>query len=216
MEERKITLVLSKEQSTKTILSSANTLGELKTDLNAAGINHEGMAFHEGTSHTELLTNESPLPKDVPYKGNITNELVFMLTPKGKKIESGISERMALFNEVKKLGLQDEIKKHLGRNFTVCKSSDLREFIDAHKKIEAEKTLQPTVEAISNRDGLTILTNLLVEKEVLTEEERNLVLSGKIGEIPQEALMGEQVIDEAKPTSETSGFSSEEIRVMFE
>ena len=89
MENRKITVVSTKDQSKKVIMSSATTLAELKSDLRQNGIDYEGMTFFEGTSKTELKHDTSVLPHDVPWKGTITNELVFMLTNTNKKIKSG-------------------------------------------------------------------------------------------------------------------------------
>lgn len=89
METRKITIVSTKDQTKKVIMSSATTLAELKADLRANGIDYEGMTFFEGTSKVELKNNASVLPHDVPWKGTTTNELVFMLTNTNKKIRSG-------------------------------------------------------------------------------------------------------------------------------
>lgn len=54
METRKITIVSTKSQSKKVIMSSATTLAELKSDLRQNGIDYEGMSFFEGTSKVEL------------------------------------------------------------------------------------------------------------------------------------------------------------------
>ena len=89
METRKITIVSTKSQSKKVIMSSATTLAELKSDLRQNGIDYEGMSFFEGTSKVELKNDASVLPHDVPWKGTVTNELVFMLTNTNKKIKSG-------------------------------------------------------------------------------------------------------------------------------
>ena len=90
MEARKITIVSTKTQKKSVIMSGAETLGELKKDLREAGIDYDGMTFYEGTSKVELKDDASVLPHDVPYKGQTTNELVFMLTNTNKKIRSGI------------------------------------------------------------------------------------------------------------------------------
>lgn len=90
MEARKIVVVSTKNQKKSVIMSAATTLAELKADLRHNGIEYGGMTFYEGTSKTELKTDASVLPHDVPYKGTTTNELVFMLTNTNKKIRSGI------------------------------------------------------------------------------------------------------------------------------
>lgn len=90
MDVRKITVVQTKNQKKSVIMSAAMTLAELKSDLRANGIDYDGMTFFEGTSKVELKNDASVLPHDVPYKGTVTNELVFMLTNTNKKIRSGI------------------------------------------------------------------------------------------------------------------------------
>ena len=108
-------------------MSAATTLAELKSDLRANGIGYDGMTFFEGTSKVELKNDASVLPYDVPYKGTITNELVFMLTNTNKKIKSGAvaMSRAEAYNAIKSMGLQDACVKKFGKNFTMCKTADL-------------------------------------------------------------------------------------------
>lgn len=127
MEARKITVVQTKNQKKSVIMSAATTLGELKADLRSNGIDYDGMTFFEGTSKTELKADASVLPHDVPYKGQVTNELVFMLTNTNKKIRSGAAtmSRAEAYNAIKSMGLQDACVKKFGKNFTMCKTADL-------------------------------------------------------------------------------------------
>lgn len=127
MEARKITVVQTKNQKKSVIMSAATTLGELKADLRSNGIDYDGMTFFEGTSKTELKNDASVLPHDVPYKGIITNELVFMLTNTNKKIRSGAvaMSRAEAYSAIKSMGLQDACVKKFGKNFTMCKTADL-------------------------------------------------------------------------------------------
>ena len=127
MEARKITVVQTKNQKKSVIMSAATTLAELKSDLRANGIDYDGMTFFEGTSKVELKNDASVLPHDVPYKGTITNELVFMLTNTNKKIRSGAvaMSRTEAYSAIKSMGLQDACVKKFGKNFTMCKTADL-------------------------------------------------------------------------------------------
>ena len=127
MEARKITVVQTKNQKKSVIMSAATTLAELKSDLRANGIDYDGMTFFEGTSKVELKNDASVLPHDVPYKGTITNELVFMLTNTNKKIKSGAvaMSRAEAYSAIKSMGLQDACVKKFGKNFTMCKTADL-------------------------------------------------------------------------------------------
>lgn len=134
METRKITVVQTKNQKKSVIMSAATTLAELKSDLRANGIDYDGMTFFEGTSKVELKNDASVLPHDVPYKGTVTNELVFMLTNTNKKIRSGATNmsRMEAYNAVKSMGLQDACVKKFGKNFTMCKTTDLIALIQSN------------------------------------------------------------------------------------
>lgn len=127
MEARKITVVQTKNQKKSVIMSAATTLAELKNDLRVNNIDYDGMTFFEGTSKVELKNDASVLPHDVPYKGTITNELVFMLTNTNKKIRSGATtmSRAEAYSAIKSMGLQDACVKKFGKNFTMCKTADL-------------------------------------------------------------------------------------------
>ena len=134
MEARKITVVQTKNQKKSVIMSAATTLAELKSDLRANNIDYDGMTFFEGTSKVELKNDASVLPHDVPYKGTITNELVFMLTNTNKKIRSGATNmsRMEAYNAIKSMGLQNACVKKFGKNFTMCKTIDLIALIQSN------------------------------------------------------------------------------------
>ena len=134
MEARKITVVQTKNQKKSVIMSAATTLAELKSDLRANGIDYDGMTFFEGTSKVELKNDASVLPHDVPYKGTITNELVFMLTNTNKKIRSGAvtMSRAEAYSAIKSMGLQDACVKKFGKNFTMCKTIDLIALIQSN------------------------------------------------------------------------------------
>ena len=132
MESRKITVVSTKTQSKKTFMSSAETLAELKTDLDNNGIDYTDMAFFEGTARVELKDDNSVLPHDVPYKGQVTNELVFMLTNASKKIKSGM-DRSEAMSFIKIRNLQEGVKQRFGRNYTNVSTDNLISFINSIK-----------------------------------------------------------------------------------
>ena len=160
MESRKITIVQTKNQRKSVIMSAATTLAELKSDLRANNIDYNGMTFFEGTSKVELKNDASVLPHDVPYKGTITNELVFMLTNTNKKIRSGATNmsRMEVYNAIKSMGLQDACVKKFGKNFTMCKTADLIALVQSNSaskpasktKTKAETKKEEKVEAPVN------------------------------------------------------------------
>lgn len=131
MEARKIYVICTSDQSQHVIMSTAETLGQLKEDLDNNGISYNNMSFLEGRSKTELKSDESVLPKDVPTRdGGTTNELVFMLTNMKKKIESGVSRSQIYTHISNTPGLADAIKSAFsGRNYTNISTDDLDKFI---------------------------------------------------------------------------------------
>ena len=160
MEARKIVVIQTKNQRKSVIMSAATTLAELKSDLRANNIDYNDMTFFEGTSKVELKNDASVLPHDVPYKGTITNELVFMLTNTNKKIKSGANtmSRTEAYSAIKSMGLQDACVKKFGKNFTMCKTADLITLVQSNStskpasktKTKAETKKEEKVEAPVN------------------------------------------------------------------
>lgn len=143
MEARTITVYSTKTNVKTTIMSTAETLGELKAELRANNVDFEDMTFFEGVSRTELVADNSALPKDIMYKGTRTNNLAFMLTNSNKKIKSGALEdtsRANIYTYIKKYGLQEMVKSHLGKNYTQCKTEDLVNIVNY--ALDAEECLQ--------------------------------------------------------------------------
>ena len=106
METRKVTIINSRTQSQKVIQDSkATTLGELKQEMRERGINYEGMTFYEGHIRAELIDDAASLPNNIPYKGQVVNDLVFMLTTPNKNIKSGAMSREEVYSEIKKRNL---------------------------------------------------------------------------------------------------------------
>ena len=179
METRKITIISTKNHSTKVINSAATTLGELKTDLNNAGIEYTDCTFFEGLTKTELKNDAAILPHDVPYKGTTTNNLVFMITNASKKIRSGAKlDRKAIIEEIKAKNLTEVVKKTYGKNYTNCKTEDLEKILSmnnnsAPKEAPAKKE---TVETKSN-------TSVPNDTEYITKAQLKEVITGLVEEM---------------------------------
>ena len=140
MEFRKVTIINNKTQSQKVIqASTATTLGELKREMREAGIEYEGMTFFEGHLRAELKDDASILPTNIPYKGQVVNDLTFLLTAPEKKIKSGAMSRAEAYNAIKARGLQDECVKRFGKNFTMCKTQDLIDLLKEDSVLKEEK-----------------------------------------------------------------------------
>ena len=230
MEERRITVVSTRNQKKSVIMSAATTLAELKADLRQNGIDYEGMTFYEGTSKIELKDDNSVLPHDVPYKGQTTNELVFMLTNTNKKIRSGAAmSRADVYAAIKEKGLQGECVKRFGKNFTMCKTADLITLIYeksaskpvpaaptkgkkvAEAKEEKVKECACTNEGVDTkaRAALSRLVTILADNCTLEDwevEEIKDILSAKAN----------VAISEDYKSSSASSYSDDEIDRMFD
>lgn len=163
MEFRKVTIINNKTQSQKVIqASSATTLGELKREMREAGIEYEGMTFFEGHLRAELKDDASILPTNIPYKGQVVNDLTFLLTAPEKKIKSGAMSRAEAYNAIKARGLQDECVKRFGKNFTMCKTQDLIDLLGEGSPVKEErKEVKLEVTATSEGNVAGVLKVLL-------------------------------------------------------
>jgi hypothetical protein len=235
MEARKITVVSTRNQKKSVIMSAATTLAELKADLRQNGIDYDGMTFYEGTSKVELKDDASVLPHDVLYKGQTTNELVFMLTNTNKKIRSGADmSRADAYAAIKANGLQGECVKRFGKNFTMCKTADLIALVNeksaskpapaapaketpakeeevAETKKEEAKEQAGTAECVDTkaRAALSRLLTILTDNGTLEDDEAEEIediLGGKVEVAASE---------DYKPSS-ASPYSDDEIDRMFD
>lgn len=173
MEFRKVTIINNKTQSQKVIqASSATTLGELKREMREAGIEYEGMTFFEGHLRAELKDDASILPTNIPYKGQVVNDLTFLLTAPEKKIKSGAMSRAEAYNAIKARGLQDECVKRFGKNFTMCKTQDLIDLLGEGAPVKEEKkeVVKETVKEEKPEVTATSEGNVAGAMEILLED----------------------------------------------
>lgn len=220
METRKVTIINSKTQSQKVIQDSkATTLGELKQEMRERGIDYTGMTFFEGHMRAELKDDAAPLPANIPYKGQVVNDLTFMLTAPEKKVRSGAMSRAEAYAEIKKRHLQSVCVEKFGKNFTQCSTADLISLFEkgsanvapapkAEKPVEAahaapakaeEAPVAPETPATGCNcsKALAILTEALYEDETIEEETYDAVMATlKGGSYNAPEKMSKKEIDE--------------------
>lgn len=169
--EREILIANTKTQKRSKVTTSATTLGELKADLRAAGIDYNGMTFTEGISKTQLLDDATQLPQNVMYKGQPTNNLVILLTNTKKNIASGTMSRKEVYQAIKDNNLQEAVKEEFGRNFTQVPTSDLLVFLAQDGNAEVTETLddKPT-----DTENNVIIASEVEEKETPDTEDEDL------------------------------------------
>lgn len=218
MNSRKITIVDSKLQKRSTIMSEAETLGELKRDLTANGINYSGKTFMEGLSRSELKEDASILPHDIQRPdGSVTNELVFMLTEPEKKIKSGATlTRQECYAKVKELGLQGAVQSRFGKNFTQCSTDDLNSFLAARAG-KASKTAKPAPKAAKAAPAAAPKKEVKAsDSEVVknaTAFTNKLLEAGAIS--PQNGQALKDILAGKAVSEIHSDFTDAEIRAMF-
>ena len=190
MEVREILIANTKDQKRYRIMTGAETLGELQDQIirnenvmvwdkpnkvwltNTQPINISGMSFTEGISNTQLVDRTSQLPMAVNFKGQVTNNLMMLMTNTTKSIRSGAAQkfdRKALYAEVKTLGLENAIKAKYGKNFTMVSSADLAAMIEGAKGKNNKAAIKEAQQELS--DGKQ---KQLECPEVLPQEEKKL------------------------------------------
>ena len=202
METRKITVVDSQSQSVKVIMSSAETLGELKQDLSANGYSLENKAFYEGLTRIELKTDDSILPHDVPRNGTTTNELVIRITTAQKKINSGMT-RAEVYQAIKEKNLAETVKNMYGKNFTQCSTVDLLTVIATSGNNEVTA---PSDESVINSN------TELIEKSIAKLQE---LLNSGSNLSDAEVFALNSFIDGTLKEALVSPYSEEELESMF-
>ena len=197
METRKITVISNKGQYKKVMNSAASTLGELKADMTAVGIDYYGMSFLEGLTRTELIDDASQLPTNVNYRGTVTNDLVFYLTATNKKIKSGMTRQEAYARLNERPELKDVVKDTFGRNFTQVSTDNLVHIIiEAQVPCGCSECPVTDVEEISQTE---LLATFLFENGCITSCQYDMVMGVNIGH----------------SSEEQSPYSNEELEDMF-
>lgn len=202
---RKVTVLVESTQSKVVFESNATTLGELKNELREKQVRYDSdCVFKEAASKTILTSDESILPSNIPWKGQVTNDLVFMVTAPQKKIRSGAMDRKEAYTRVKELGLQGKIQEHEGKNFTQCSTAILISYIENEEKKVVKKTPKHTPALVakeklaSGREMVPNLRNLLdemVSKGVLMQHDADNIWGVANGQ-PALPVEREQSYDE--------------------
>ena len=102
-------------------------------------------------------------------------------------------ERKEAYEQIKKLGLQEECKKLFGKNFTQCKTNELEDIINTKKakikapakvkvkeEVKAEtkiETAETTVNIKESKRPFDRLLNILKERHILLESDVKKILA---------------------------------------
>lgn len=203
MNARNIIVWSTKTQQKQVVSTGAETLAELKADLQAANIDIKDMTFYEGLTKTELKADASLLPKDVNYKGTVTNELVIMLTVVNNKISSGRAlTRPEVYREMKRSTvLADRCKAVFGRPYTQVSTAELEALINREKAAAARKAPKPSVKVVVPTTRPNVLVGLATLAEALFTEgvlspATYSEITVALGSTPKEIKVGSYTLDE--------------------
>lgn len=162
------------------------------------GIDYTGMTFFEGHMRAELKDDAAPLPANIPYKGQVVNDLTFMLTAPEKKVRSGAMSRAEAYAEIKKRHLQSVCVKKFGKNFTQCSTADLISLFEKGSTNAAPVTSDtPSHTGCNCSKAIAMLTEALYSNDTIEEETYDAVmaaLTGKPCNTPEK--MSKKEIDE--------------------
>lgn len=182
METKRFIVVDTRNNRTTSFDSVAITVAELKADMQENGIDPTGMLIQEGLTKTEFTSDDQVLPQNVPYKGGTTNNLVFRLTYENRKIKSGVYSRAEAYAKVKEYGLQEDVKDYFGKNYTIVGTDDLNVYIANYESLLDDNEEDNDVDEDTEMEEtavcspFTALLDVLVAKNVLTLEEKNIIL----------------------------------------
>lgn len=168
MDTRKIIIVDSASNQKVVVNTDATTFGELKRAARAAGINYEGKDWLEGITKSSPVSDDSLLPTNVQYKGTTTNNLVYMLTNTNTKIKSG-ADRKALYSDIKKYNLAEDIKRTFGKNFTQVSNDDLAKFINKASSNESATCINNWKNKYDTLVNATAVYIASIPKDILNE-----------------------------------------------
>ena len=228
MEKRKIIVVSSTTQSQVAFESDATTLGQLKSELDNRGVDYSGMTFLEGHSKLEMNLDDAVLPSNIPYRGGVTNDLVFLLTSPQKKIKSGNISRVELYGFIRDNDLADKIKEKFGKNFTNVGTDALADFIEVlrehlngEKEEEQQKQCSNTTNNCSCRSDYEGVNNDEDEDddddEKGEETEKDMLLDNLVNSLNNllQALSHLGLINYSEVTRSKKLVSDEEMRNLF-
>lgn len=216
--ERTVTVWESSKQKKTVFTSNAETLGELKSEMQAHDIDLTNMSILEGVSHTQLLSDESVLPHDIPYRGERTNNLMIYLTLQNKKVSSGI-DRKEIGAWIKENNLSDALFAEFHNNWTRVSTDNLIKFYNEHKdaapaapKAEDEKPAETPETPETHKDETPSNSGLIKWAKRVTEILYEEDIIGGYQNDELNALLGGDNSDEE---DDEGGFSKGEIGTMI-
>lgn len=173
----KATIVNTVENTTKVVeLSNAvNDLAGLKHFLNIS----DGQ-FFEGTTHTDLTSDNQSLPELPEAKRE--RGYVFFVSPAQNKFKNGAYDRKTCYSIIKEQNLGEAVKSKFGRNFTQIATDALNSFIAEHSNGTTPATEVYTVptEPTTPTESNDSVTEKELLEDIVSAVSTALALTGKM------------------------------------
>lgn len=213
--KRQITIYESAKNGKITVFNDVecNTLGELKALLREKGVDYSDKEFVEGVTNTKLLSDDSRIPTNIPFKGDYTNDVFINILNKDTKIKSGLDyaelSRGELLRAAKPYAVEIGVKYNA--NYTRVKSSDIVAFL-----AEKDAQLKPGNCVAEEEEGEKCGCD--VEKKLDMLKEAVKYLADVLGDYSDseaiENIFSRWKKNASKPVGETekSNFSMEDIQ----
>ena len=210
--KRQITIYESSRNGKITVFNDVecNTLGELKALLREKGIDYSDKEFVEGVTNTKLLSDDSRIPTNIPFKGNYTNDVFINILNKDTKIKSGVNYAELSRSELLRVAkpYAQEIAYKFNANYTRVKSSDIAEFLE-----KKDARLKPG-NCVAKEEKKEEKCNRNVEKKLNMLKEALVWFANEmeLGEEVEDMLEGWDDGEVAIEKAQTSNFSMEDIQ----
>lgn len=213
--KRQITIYESAQNGKITVFNDVecNTLSELKALLRAKSIDYNGMEFIEGVTNTKLLSDDSRIPTDIPFKGKVTNNVFINILKKDSKISSGIDYETMSRSELLKAAKEfaEDILSIFHKNFTQVKSCELITFLEGKENEESEG--EESEEHCEENAESAFHKCKVFEMSTVVEKIVDLVkLMGCEKEVVEAIMEDEDEDENENDDREKSAFSEDDIR----
>ncbi len=115
--------------------TNATTYGQLKEELQSQGFDLSNTRVTEGNTQLDLVNDDAVLPTNIQKRGQVTNDLIIVMTPNARPKSGSIDVQNASYAELKAEvkalyhGEQsEEARAHFG-NYTQMKTAVMRDLL---------------------------------------------------------------------------------------
>lgn len=155
--------------------SKALNFGELKKEMDEHNIPYNDLEFFEGHLGASMKDDNTALPKEIPYKGEMKSDLVFWASVADKKFNLGSMTRKECYEYIRSNNLAEDVKNTFGDNFTRVSTQNLIKFISNFpikkgSSVCENRSGSDSCEKVNLKDVLNELEVLRAKVKILEEK----------------------------------------------